>query len=113
MNDINNTPPATGTTDQSTNSRLISNETTMKAGDRTGTQKLTISSLEKHDSSSANLWWRNFVQNIKMTKDIEFSNMTNSTQVSPQYRNQVELEIKDTFLCAIGQSALTEVTKTD
>ena len=38
--------------------------------------------------------------------------MTNSKGILPQFRDQLELEIKDTFVWAIGQSALTEMTKT-
>ena len=38
--------------------------------------------------------------------------MTNSKEILPQYREQLELERKDTFLWAIGQSALTEMTET-
>ena len=114
MEDTNNTPP-TGeqpdrATDQSSSSQLISNET--RTGERTCTQKLTIPSLEKHDSSSANLWWRKFVQYIKMTKDIDLSQMVNPKEILPQFRDQLELEIKDMFLWAIGQSALSEMTKT-
>ena len=38
--------------------------------------------------------------------------MTNSKkEVLPQFRDQLELEIKDIFLWAIGQSAMTERTK--
>ena len=33
-------------------------------------------------------------------------------RVLPQYRDQLEEEIKDVFIWAIGQSALTEMTKT-
>ena len=117
MDDSNNTSPLAGsqqnrTTDQSTSSRSLPNDQTLRTGDRTCTQKLSIPSLEKHDSSSANLWWRKFVQYIKMTKDIDLSIMTNSKEILPQYREQLEMDIKDTFLWAIGQSALTEMTKT-
>ena len=117
MDDSNNTSPLTGsqqnrTTDQSTSSRSLPNDQTLRTGDRTCTQTLTIPSLEKCDSSSANLCWRKFVQYIKMTKDIDLSIMTNSKKLLPQYREQLELEIKDTFLWTIGQSALTEMTKT-
>ena len=38
--------------------------------------------------------------------------MTNYKEILPQYREQLEQEIKDTFLWAIGQSALTELSKT-
>ena len=116
MDDSNNTSPLAGsqqnrTTDQSTSSRSLPNDQTLRTGDRTCIQKLSIPSLEKHDSSSANLWWRKFVQYIKMTKDIDLSIMTNSKEILPQYREQLEMDIKDTFLWAIGQSALTEMTK--
>ena len=99
-------------TDQSSSSQLIPNETTTRAGERTCTQKLTIPSLEKHDSSSANLWWRKFVQYIKMTKDIDLSQMVNPKEILTQFRDQLELEIKDMFLWVIGQRALSEMTKT-
>ena len=116
MDDSNNTSPLTGSqqnrsTDQSTSNRSLPNDQTLRTGDRTCTQKLSIPSLEKYDSSSANLWWRKFVQYIKMTKDIDLSTMTNSKEILPQYREQLEMDIKDTFLWAIGQSALTEMTK--
>ena len=38
--------------------------------------------------------------------------MTNSKEVLPQYRDQLEEEIKDVFIWTIRQSALTEMTKT-
>ena len=47
-----------------------------------------------------------------MTKDIDLSQMVNPKEILPQFRDQLELEIKDTFLWAIGQSALSEMTKT-
>ena len=47
-----------------------------------------------------------------MTKDIDLSTMTNTKEILPQYREQLELEIKDTFLWAFGQSAMTKMTKT-
>ena len=116
MEDTNTTRPMgeqhDRATDQSSSSQLIPNETTTRAGERTCTQKLTIPSLEKHDSSSGNLWWRKFVQYIKMTKDIDLSQMVNPKEILPQFRDQLELEIKNTFLWAIGQSALSEMTKT-
>ena len=38
--------------------------------------------------------------------------MVKSKEILPQYREQLETEIKDMFLWAIGQNALTETTKT-
>ena len=58
------------------------------------------------------MWWRKFVQYIKMTKDLDLSKMTNNKEILPQYRDQLETEIKDIFLWAIGQYAITEMTKT-
>ena len=117
MEDSNSNSPLPGrqqnrSTDQSTSSRSLPNDSTLRTSDRTSTQKLSFRSLEKHDSSSANLWWRKFVQLIKMIKDINLSTMTNSKEKLSQFRDQLELETKDTFLWAIRQSALTEMTKT-
>ena len=58
------------------------------------------------------MWWRKLVQYIKMTKEIDLSTMTNNKEILPQFRDQLELEIKDKFLWAIGQTAITEMTKT-
>ena len=38
--------------------------------------------------------------------------MTHNKEILPQYRDQSELELKDMFLWAIGQNAITEMTKT-
>ena len=89
------------------------NETMNRTVERTCTQKLTIpTTLEKQECTSANMWWRKVVQYIKMTKDLDLSTMTNSKEILPQYRDQLETEIKDIFLWAIGQNAITEMTKT-
>ena len=42
----------------------------------------------------------------------DLSKMTNSKEILPQFREQLEDEIKDVFIWAIGQSAITEMTKT-
>ena len=47
-----------------------------------------------------------------MTRDIDLSTMTNSKEILPQFRERLEEEIKDVFIWAIGQSAITEMTKT-
>ena len=49
---------------------------------------------------------------MKMTKDIDFSPMVKFKEILPQYREQLVTETKDIFLWAIGQNALTEMTKT-
>ena len=47
-----------------------------------------------------------------MTRDIDLSKMTNSKEILPQFRDQLEEEIKDVFIWATGQLAITEMTKT-
>ena len=79
---------------------------------RTCTPKLTIATLEKQDYTNANMWWRTFVQYIKMKKILDLSLLTNSNEILPQYRDQLEAEMKDIFLWAIGQNLVTEITKT-
>ena len=93
-------------------SHSLPNNTTTRSGERTTIQKLPIPILEKTDHTSAKLWWRKFTQYIKMTREIDLSKMTNSKEVLPQFRDQLEDEIKDVFIWAVGQAALTEMTKT-
>ena len=45
------------------------------------------STIEK-DYNIAKMWWRKFVQYIKMTKDLELSSLTNNKEILPQYRDQ-------------------------
>ena len=92
--------------------QVLPNELMNRTVDRTCTQKLTIPTLEKQDQANASMWWRKFVQYIKMTKEIDLSTMTNSKEILPQYRDQLETDIKDIFFWAIGQNAITEMTKT-
>ena len=47
-----------------------------------------------------------------MTNEIDLSTMTNNEEILPQFRDQLELEMKDIFLWAIGQPAITVMTKT-
>ena len=92
--------------------QILPNDTMNSTVDRTCTQKLTIPTLEKQDQANASMWWKKFVQYIKMTKNINLSTMTNSKEILPQYRDQLEKDIKDIFIWAIGQNAITETTKT-
>ena len=95
-----------------TGNRSLPNKKTARSVERTTTQKLPIPILKKNDHTSAKLWWRKFTQYIKMSRGIDLSKITNSKEVLPQYRDQLEEEIKDVFIWAIGPSALTEMTKT-
>ena len=91
--------------------QLLSNDTMTGTADRSCTQKLTIPTLEKQDHANASMWWRQFVQYMKMTKDIDLSTMTNNQEILPQYRDQLKTDIKDIFICAIGQNAITVMQK--
>ena len=90
----------------------LPNDTVNRTNERMCTQNITITTLEKQYYTNANMWWRKFVQYIKMTKDLDLSKMTNNKEILPQYRDQLEMEIKDIFLWAIRQNAITEMTKT-
>ena len=92
--------------------QLLPNDTMNRTADRTCTQKLTNPTLEKQDQTNASMWWKKFVQNIKLTKDIDLSTITNSKEILPQYRDQLEADIKNIFFWAVGQKAITEMTKT-
>ena len=98
--DGENTQTSTGT---QRDGQMLPNDTMNRTADRTCTQKLTIPMLEKQDQANASMWWRNFVQYIKMTEDIDLSTMTNSKEILPQYREHFETDIKDIFIWAIGQ----------
>ena len=96
-------------TGQSTNQTV---NQTARSVERNCTQKLTIPILEKHDATGARQWWRRFTQYVKMTKDLDLTEMTTSREIKEQYRDRLEDEVKDIFIWALGQSAITEMTKT-
>ena len=79
-------------------SQSFPNNTTTRSVERTSTQKLSIPILGKNNHTSANLSWKKFVQYIKMTRDIDLSKITNFKEVLPQFRDQLEDEIKDVFI---------------
>ena len=93
-------------------SQSIANNTTTRSVEQISKPKLSIPIPEKNDHTSAKLWWRKFVQYIKLTRDIDLSKMTNSKEILPQFRDQLEDEIKDIFIWAIGQSAITKMRET-
>ena len=103
MDDSTNTSPRNGGNNMTmaeshSGEQPPPNETMNRTTERTCTQKFTTPTLEKQDYTSANMWWRKFVQYIKMTKDLDLSTMTNSKEILPQYRDQLETE-KRTYFC--------------
>ena len=59
----------------------ITANTTIRAVERTCTQKLSIPILEKYDATGVKLWWRKFVQYVKMTKEIDISEKVTSREI--------------------------------
>ena len=89
----------------------LPNDTMKRTTERTCTRKRTIPTLEKQDYTNANMRWRKCSKYLKMIKDRDVSTMTNNKKILPPYGDQLETEIKDIILWAIGQNAVTEMTK--
>ena len=48
------------------------------------------------------------IQYIKMTKDIDFNTMTTDKETE-EFRDDLYLPVKDQFISALGEAAITEV----
>ena len=75
-------------------------------------QKITLPILKKKTIQESKLWWRRFIQYVKMTHDIDLYNMTTDKEILPGFRDELEVKIKDIFIGALGEAAVTEMTKT-
>ena len=75
-------------------------------------QKITLPTFEKRGIQEAKLWWKRFTQYIKMTQNIDLNEMTTDREILPNYRDDLEHRIKDLFIWALGESAITEMTTT-
>ena len=80
-------------------------DTTARSGERNCTQKLTIPILDKYDTTNVKLWWRRFIQYVKMTKEIDLAEMTTSREIREEHRELLENEVKDIFISSYGLSA--------
>ena len=105
----------------SNNSKTVTNEATgpnssSEESERRGRnkphQKITLPIFEKKTIQEAKLWWRRFIQYVKMTQDIDLTNMTTDKEIIPEFREELEVKIKDIFIWALGEAAVTEMTKT-
>ena len=47
-----------------------------------------------------------------MTQDIDLNNMTTDKENLPEFREELEVKIKNKFIWALGEAAVTEMTKT-
>ena len=75
-------------------------------------QKTTLPTFEKRGTQEAKLWWRRFTQYMKMTQNIDLNIMTADREILEQYRDELEQRIKDVFIEALGESVITEMTRT-
>ena len=105
----------------SNNSKTVKNEATgpnfsSEESERRGRnkphQKITLPIFEKKTIQEAKLWWRRFIQYVKMTQDIDLTNMTTDKEIIPEFREELEVKTKDIFIWALGEAAVTEMTKT-
>ena len=71
-----------------------------------------LTNIRKRGIQEAKLWWRRFTQYIKMTQNIDLNIMTTDREILENYRNDLEHRIKDLFIWALGESAITEMTRT-
>ena len=83
-----------------------------KKGRSTTHQKITLPIFEKKTIQEAKLWWRRFIQYVKMTQKIDLNRMTTDKEIIEEYREELEIKIKDIFIWALGEEAVTEMTKT-
>ena len=74
-------------------------------------QKITLTTFDKRGIQEAKLWRSRFTQYIKMTQNIDLNQMTTDREILEQYRNDLDIRIKDLIIWALGESAITEMTR--
>ena len=47
-----------------------------------------------------------------MTQDYDLNKMTTDKESLPKFREELEIKINDVFIWALGEAAVTEMTKT-
>ena len=89
-----------------------SEESGEKKGRSTTHQKIKLPIFQKKTIQEAKLWWRRFIQYVKMTQKIDLNRMTTDKEIIEDYKEELEIKIKDIFIWALGEEAVTEMTKT-
>ena len=56
-------------------------------------------------------WWKRFVQSFKMTRELDLTTMVTDNEKLTEHRKQLE-EIEDLVIWAMGQTAMSKMTKT-
>ena len=98
-------------TNEATGSNSSSEESERK-GKTKRHQKITLSIFEKKTTREAKLWWRRLIQYVKITQDIDLKTKTTDKEILPEFRDELEIKVKDIFIWALGEAAVTEMTKT-
>ena len=75
-------------------------------------QKITLPIFEKKTIQEAKLWRRRIIQYVKMTQVIDPKKMTTDKEILLEFRDELEVKIKDIFIWASVEAAVTEMTKT-
>ena len=74
-------------------------------------QKITLPAFEKRGLQEAKLWRKRFTEYIKMTQNIDLNEMTTYRELLQNHRDDLKHRIKDLFIWALGESAITEMTR--
>ena len=64
-------------------------------------QKITLPIFEKKTIPEAKLWWKRFIQYVKMTQDKDLTIMTNDKEILSQYREELELTRRERLKSAL------------
>ena len=96
-------------TNEATGPTFTSEESEGKG--RTNPIKNHITDFRKEDHSRGEAMVE-VIQYVKMTQDIDLNNMTTDEDILPEFREELEIKIKDIFIWALGEAAVTERTKT-
>ena len=52
------------------------------------------------------------LSNVKMTQFIDLNKITTDKEILPEHRDELEVKIKNFSMWALGEAAVTEMTKT-
>ena len=88
-----------------------SEESGEKKGKTTAHQQITLPIFEKKTIQEAKLWWRRFIQYVKMTQKRDLNRMTTDKEIIEDYREELEIKTKVIFILAPGEEAVIEMTK--
>ena len=64
-----------------------------KKGGTTTHQKITLPMFERKTIQEAKLWWRRFIQDVKMTHKIDSNRMTTDREIIEEHREELEIKI--------------------